>query len=59
MGKPLEGGVRGQHKVDVHEITLKLPAPSINFIFCPREIFLMWVGGWVGQPPPPPQGGGH
>ena len=57
------GWVRGLEKVCVPKISLKFPALLINFIFCPRQIFLMWVGGWVGRgwpgpqttnPPPPP-----
>ena len=51
------GGVRGQKQVCVPKISLKLPAPLINFIFCLGKIFLVWVGGLVGRgcrPPPPP-----
>ena len=57
------GWVRGQKKVCVPKIDLQVRAPLINFIFFRRKNFLMWVGGWVGQPksrganltPPPPQ----
>ena len=44
------GGVRGQKKVCVPKIDLQVRAPLINFIFFLRKNFLMWVGGWVGQP---------
>ena len=37
-------------KFCVPEIGVKFPAPLINFIFCLRKNFLMWVGGWVGRP---------
>ena len=39
------GGVRGQKKVCVPKIDLKVRAPLINFIFFLRKNFLMWVGG--------------
>ena len=39
------GGVRGQKIVCVPKIGLEFPAPLINFIFCLRKMFLMWVGG--------------
>ena len=56
-----------QIQVCVPPIGLKFPAPFINFVFCRRSTFLMWVGGSVGQPgagqgpkhPPPPPPGGH
>ena len=41
-------GGSGQEKVCVPEIGLKFPAPSIDFIFCLRKIFLMCVGGGFG-----------
>ena len=44
------GWVRGQKKVCVPKIDLQVRAPLINFIFFLRKNFLMWVGGWVGQP---------
>ena len=53
-------------KVCVPQIGLKFPAPLLNFMFCRRNSFLMWVGGWGGwpgparapnpAPPPPPPG---
>ena len=39
------GGVRGQKQVCVSKINLKFPAPLMNFVFHPRTIFLVWVGG--------------
>ena len=49
---PPPGGwvVRGPKKVCVPKIGLTFPAPLINFSFGLRKIFLMWVGGSVGQP---------
>ena len=63
MGKtptPPRGGGGGQRpkKVCVPKIGLNLPAPLINFIFLPEEIFLMLAcgSGRAGQgckrPPP-------
>ena len=52
--RPGGGGIGGSEEkktVRVPKIGLKFPAPLINFIFCPRTILLMWVGGWVGQGP--------
>ena len=49
-GGGLGGWVRGQKKVCVPKIDLQVRAPLINFIFLLRKTFLMWVGGWVGQP---------
>ena len=55
------GWVRGQKKVCVPKITLKIPAPLIDFIFCWMKILLMWGGGGSGpglaRAPnaPPPQ----
>ena len=53
------GGVRGQKKVCIPKIDLQLRAPLTSFLL--RKIFLMWLGGYVGQaeeprlqsPPPP------
>ena len=56
------GGSEAKKKVCVPKIDLQVRAPLITFIFFLRKNFLMWVGGWVGQPksrganltPPPP-----
>ena len=57
-----EGG-GGQKKVCVPEIDLHFGASLINFVFPPRKVFLMWVGGWVGRSAGagqgPRGGGGH
>ena len=42
------GGSEAKKKVCVPKIGLKFPAPFINFIFCRRKIFLMWLGGLAG-----------
>ena len=47
-------GVSEAKKVCVPKIGLKFPAPLINLFFCQRKIFLMWVGGLVGQGWPGP-----
>ena len=52
------GGGRGQKKVCVPKIHLQVQAFLINFIFFPRNNFLMWVGGWAGQPKSRGGGGG-
>ena len=44
-----------QKKVCVPKIGLKFPVHLINFVFCRRKSFLMWVGGWVGRGWPGPQ----
>ena len=54
-GKGVGGGLRGQQKVCVSKIVLKIPAPLIIFIFRWRNIFLMWKGGWVSPGWPGPQ----
>ena len=41
--------VRGQKEVCVPKIGIEFPAPLINFIFCLRKFFLMWVDEWVGR----------
>ena len=45
------GGGQRPKKVCVPKIDLQVRAPLINFIFCLRKNFLMWVGGWVSQNP--------
>ena len=60
VGGWVGGWIRGPKKVCVPKISLKFPAPLINFIYCLRKIFSDVVG-WVGRPglarapnPPPP-----
>ena len=54
------GGGGGPKKVWVRKIDLQFWASLIDFIFFPRNLFLMWGGGWVGgwvrrrSPLPPP-----
>ena len=57
------GGVRGQKKVCVPKISLKFPAPLINYIFCLKKFSdVSGWGGWPGlarapnSPPPSPRG---
>ena len=57
-------GGRELKKVYVPKIGPKFPAPVINFVFPPQEIFLMWAGlsADAGQGPKRPvqgQGPGH
>ena len=52
------GGGQRPKKVCVPKIDPRVRAPLTNFIFSRKKHFLMWVGGWVGQPKTPEGGGG-
>ena len=49
------GGSEAKKQVGVPKIGPKFPAPLMNFILCPRKIFLKFGGGGVGGGWPEPQ----
>ena len=49
------GWVRGRKTVCGPQFGLELRVPFGPFVFCPRKIFQMWVGGGVGRGWPQPQ----